>query len=527
MFSAFQRSAAQHGELLAIRDGATRVTYGSLLARVRVLARALMAQGIAKGDRIAIWAVNHAPWIETALAIQAAGGVLVPLSTRLRGGEVAAVLERSEARLLFCDAGFGPYDFPASLAECDLPELGQIITFAPVAAAKSGVREVISLDTFASQAAPVLDEALDARIASILPDDWADMLFTSGTTGLPKGVPMTQRQSLIACHQQQVDICHFEPGDVFPVIFPFAHNAGYRAGWQASLLYGVTVVPVRASDPAELLDLFSEVRATYVPAVPTVFQSIIDNPRLPEFDLSSIRLAAVGGTDVPVELVRAMQSRLGVQAVVAGYGMTEAAGSITSCRAGDPPDVVANTAGSPLSNLEVVCLDDELRPVARNVQGQIAVRGPQVLKAYYSDDAATAASFTADGFFLTGDVGILDDAGNLRITDRLKDMYLCGGFNVYPAEVERVMRGIAGVADVAVVGVADSRLGQVGRAFVVPRGPDLVTAAAVVAFCKDNLANYKVPRFVTFIDELPRNAVGKVQKAELRAYPDHGSPRQG
>ena len=283
-----------------------------------------------------------------------------------------------------------------------------------------------------------------------------------------------------------------------------------------SLLYGVTIVPVRTYDVLELLKLFQKVRPTYVPAPPAIFRGILDEPRFAEFDLSSIRNAQTGGTDVPVELIREMRERLGVQNVTTGYGMTECAGSITTCRPGDPDEVVARTAGSPLSNLEVLILDADLRPLPAGSQGQIAVRGPQVLHGYLDDTEATRNAFTPDGFFLTGDVGVFNPHGNLTITDRLKDMYLVGGFNCYPAEIEATLRKLDGVAEVAVVGVPDARLGEVGRAFLVRRPDAELTEAQVIAWSREQMANYKVPRSVIFVDALPRNSTGKVLKAELR-----------
>ena len=521
IYQAFIASAQQHGDRLAVWDGDQKVTYGELVERSQRVGRALMAAGVKKGDPVGIWAVNRLEWVEAGLGVQAAGGVIIPLGTRLRGPEVASILARAGAKALFCDDRFGDYSFPGSLAKHALPALENIVVFgdpakaAPPADARPAA-PVTPFAQFLDRAEQVAPAELAARTAGVTSEDVVDMLFTSGTTGQPKGVPMTHSQSLVACEIQQLDISNFVPGDVFAVIFPFAHNAGYRAGWQVSLLNGVTVVPVRTYDVLEILQLIQKVKATYFPAPPTIFRGMLDEPRLVEFDLSSIRNAQTGGTDVPVQLIRDMRERLGVQNVTTGYGLTECAGSVTSCRPGDPDEVVARTAGSVLSNLEVRILDADDQPLPVGAQGQIAVRGPQVLHGYLNDPEANRKSFTPDGFFLTGDVGVFDADGNLTITDRLKDMYLTGGFNCYPAEIESVLRKLDGVADVAVVGVPDSRLGEVGRAFIVRRPGAELTEAQVIAWCREEMANYKVPRAIVFLEALPRNTMGKVLKAELR-----------
>lgn len=513
LYKEFQRSVRTHRDRIAIRSGTGDLTYGALEQASREVAQALVDLGIERGDRIAIWGVNSAEWVIAALAIQAVGGVLVPIGTRLRAREAKGIIEDSGTRLVFCDRAFAGYDYVEALQGAGIACLEHIV----VLDEDGDGNGVTSLPALRHRGAGVDGAVLDQRIALGSGDDLADIIFTSGTTGKPKGVPMTCAQSLIACRAQQDDISRFTPEDVFAVTFPFAHNAGYRAGWQIALLHGVRIIPVRVFEPGALLQLIERERVTFLPTVVAVTQGIVDHPDRARTDLSSLRIISTGGTTIPVKLIEDLRACLGAATEVqSGYGLTETAGSVSSTSAGDPAEVVAKTVGRPLRTLEVKIVGPDHGELPRGTVGEIAVRGPQVLKGYYNNPEATAQAFTADGFFLTGDAGSLDEAGNIRITDRIKDMYLAGGFNCYPAEIEHVLRTMPGVAQVAIIGVDDDRLGQVGKAFVVRQGGAAIDEAGVIAWCRAEMANYKVPRSVVFLDALPLNATGKVDKVSLR-----------
>jgi HIP---CoA ligase len=512
LFPAFTASAIRHPTATAVRDGGRDITYGDLHQLGRRAGRGLMALGVEKGDRVAIWAVNHADWVIAGLGIQAAGAVLVLIGSRLKGAEAAAILRRSGCKAICMDAGFAGYDFVAALRDEDLPELTSRVVFGP-----DHGSDVVAWNSVIAQGDRIEDAALDARMASVSPDDIADIIFTSGTTGQPKGVPMTHQQSLIACEQQQLCVTRFGDRETYAVLFPFAHNAGYRAGWQAGLLAGTRIIPVRDYGSRAILDMIEQERVSVLQMAPTLFQALLDDPTLDERDLSCLRYAATGGTTIPVDLVTRMRLQLGARQVGTGYGLTETAGSVSNTAPGDSDEAVATTTGRALQNLEVRILDREQREVPIGEPGEIAVRGPQVLNGYYQDPQATANAFTSEGFFLTGDVGLFTPERNLRITDRIKDIYLCGGFNCYPAEIEGVLRGHEGIADVAVVGIPDARLGEVGCAFVVRRLGIDVSGDAIIAWAKPRMANYKVPRSVIMIEALPLNATGKVNKVALRA----------
>lgn len=513
LFPAFVASARRHPSATAIRDDGRDTGYADLHRIARQAARALMALGIIKGDRVAIWAVNHADWVIAGLGIQAAGATLVPVGTRLKGAEAGAILRRAECKAIFVDAEISGYDVVAALRVEELPELTTRVVFGT----GGGTGGILGWTAFMAHGDRTDDTALDARIASVTAKDTADIVFTSGTTGQSKGVPITHAQSLIACAQQQACATRFEPGETFAVMYPFAHNAGYRAGWQAGLLNGVRILPARAYDPGAILDMIERERVAVLPMVPTLYQAILDDPTLRHRDLTSLRYAATGAATIPVQLIARMRSELGARQVATGYGLTEAAGSVSNTVEGDSDEVVATTTGRALANLEIRILDRQQRDIADGEPGEIAVRGPQVTHGYYRDAEATAQAFTSDGFLLTGDVGLFTPGRNLKITDRIKDMYLCGGFNCYPAEIEGWLRGHDAVADVAVVGVPDARLGEVGRAFLVVKPGKAIGEEAIIAWAKARIANYKVPRSVVVVAALPRNAMGKVDKAALRA----------
>jgi acyl-CoA synthetase (AMP-forming)/AMP-acid ligase II len=274
-------------------------------------------------------------------------------------------------------------------------------------------------------------------------------------------------------------------------------------------------------DVDRVLETIGRERITMLPGPPTLYQSILDHPRRGEHDLSSLRLAVTGAAVVPVELIRRMRSELTFRTVLTAYGLTESTGVVTMCRQGDEPEVIATTSGRAIPGIEVAVVGDEpaAAPLPVGEPGEIVVRGYTVMRGYFEDPEATAEAIDAGGWLHTGDIGVMDPAGNVRITDRKKDMFIVGGFNAYPAEIEGMLLRHAGVAQVAVVGMPDERLGEVGVAFVVPRpSADPGTLAEdLAAWARGTMANYKVPRRVEVVEALPLNASGKVLKTELRA----------
>jgi len=297
---------------------------------------------------------------------------------------------------------------------------------------------------------------------------------------------------------------------------PFFHSFGYKAGIVVSLLTGATVVPMAVFDAGAMLRMIEDHQITVLPGAPAIYQAMLESPDREKRDLSSLRFAVTGAAVVPVALVERMQSELSFDLVLTAFGMTECVVG-TMCRRGDPPELVAGTCGRVVPGLEVRIAkpgtNDEL-PVGE--EGELLFRGDNVMLGYLDDPDATAETIDTDGWLHTGDIGRVDESGYLKITDRLKDVFFVGGFNVYPAEVEQVLARLDGVVESAVVGVPDQRLGEVGKVFVVRRAGSSLSEDDVIAYAKERLANFKVPRHVEMVDALPRNLAGKVLKRELR-----------
>jgi acyl-CoA synthetase (AMP-forming)/AMP-acid ligase II len=528
-----QDAAARFGESEAVvdRNGpggtTTRWSFDQLADEVATATRAVVANGIEPGDRVAIWAPNCAEWIVAALGAVGAGAVLVALNTRYKGSEAAYILRASGARMLFTVQGFLGTDYPGLLDEAaaageSVPALERVVVLRTdaiddgVVATTAGARAVGWAD-FLAEAERCEAEVAAGRTASISPEDLSDLVFTSGTTGHPKGAMTTHGQSL-RTFATWSEVVGLRAGDRYLIVNPFFHTFGYKAGILACLMAGATMVPEPVFDVDVVLQRVSDERISVLPGPPTIFQSILDHPKRDAYDLATLRLVVTGAAVVPVELVEALWSDLGIETVLTAYGLTEATGTVTMCRRGDSAAVISATSGRAIPDVEVRVVDAEGDAVASGGAGEILVRGYNVMSGYFCDPDATAAAIDAAGWLHTGDVGFLDGGGNLTITDRLKDMYVSGGFNVYPAEVEAVLRRHPGVGQVAVIGVPDHRMGEVGLAVVVPiAGADpSALGDELPDLAREQLANFKVPRRVEVVDVLPTNASGKVLKRELR-----------
>ena len=523
-----QDAAARFGEAEAIVDlhgpggTITRWSFDRLAEEVATATRAVMARGIEPGDRVAIWAPNCAEWVVAALGAVGAGAVLVPLNTRYKGAEAAYILRASGARLLFTVQGFLGTDYPAMLDEAisagdPVPALEAVIVLRTDDAGTPVTGGAVAWDDFLAGAERCEPDVAAGRTASITPDDVCDLVFTSGTTGNPKGAMTTHSQTL-RTFATWAEVVGLRAGDRYLIVNPFFHTFGYKAGILACLMAGATMVPEPVFDVGVILQRVSEERISVLPGPPTIFQSILDHPERSSFDLSTLRLVVTGAAVIPVELIESLWSDLGIETVLTAYGLTEATGTVTMCRQGDSAEIIATTSGRAIPDVEVRIIDADGNELDVGEQGEIVVRGYNVMSGYLDAPEATAEAIDRGDWLHTGDIGFLDDAGNLAITDRLKDMYVSGGFNVYPAEVEAVLRRHPGVAQVSVIGIPDRRMGEVGLAVVVPApGADAeAVATALPGFAKDQLANFKVPRRVEVVDALPTNASGKVLKRELR-----------
>lgn len=487
--------------------------YAELDRQADRVAKALIADGAMPGARAAIWAPNMWEWIAAAIGIQRAGGVMVPLNTRLKGGEVADVVRRGDIARLFVIGDFLGRYYPAMLRDEAMPGLRRRIVLRATPGQPGHGEE--SWDDFLALADKTPDAALAEREAGVTPDSIADLMFTSGTTGAPKGAIFDHRRSL-GGGRAWANISRQTEDDRYCVFGPFSHNASYKAGWVAGLMTGSTLYWPEAYDAVSILDLIASNRITVMAAPPTVFQEMLAHPNWRDWDISSYRFLSTGATVVPIELMKRLQAETSIREITTGYGMTECCGSATHTRPGDPMERVAYTVGTAIEGTEIAIAGPDGRPAAVGEQGEVLIRDDKLLIEYLDNPEATRATLDAEGWLHSGDVGYLDAEGYLRLTDRLKDMYIVGGFNVYPAEIEKQMSGLPGIFQSAIVGVPDQRLGEVGHAFIVRDAGSTLTAEEVLAWSKANLANYKVPRGVTFIDALPMNSTGKVIKYALK-----------
>jgi acyl-CoA synthetase (AMP-forming)/AMP-acid ligase II len=506
-------------EIEALVDGHLRLTYAELADQVFAVARAAIGAGIRRGDRVAIWAPNGHRWVLSALGLLSAGAIVVPVNTRFKGREARYVMAKSAARALFVDNGFLGNDYVAMLAAED------------PAGGPSGPELVIRLDLDAEdpdQAGGGLPwsrflalgdlvggaETLQ-RIEEVRPGDVSEIIFTSGTTGLPKGVMLTHGQS-VRLYLSWTEILGLRAGDRYLISLPLFHTGGNKSGMVACLLRGATMIPQAVFEVEATMRLIQQERVSVMLAPPTVFSSLLDHPARGRYDLSSLRRGATGAAVVPIAMVERVQKELPFETFLTAYGLTECCGTATMCWPTDDSRTVSATSGRAVPGVELRVVDAGGGTLPPDEPGEVLIRGYNVTAGYLDDDHASRQVVDADGWLHTGDIGMLDAAGNLRITDRLKDMFIVGGFNVYPAEIEQLLARHEGVSEVAVVGVPDVRLGEVGRAYVIPRPTNTAGESEIIAWCRDRLANFKVPRSVVFVEALPRNASGKVLKRRLR-----------
>ena len=500
------RSAAEKfGDSTAYAMDGRTLTFAELHDLVRRTAAVYRSHGVQPGGRVVLWAPNSIDWVVAGLAATYAGGILVPANSRYTAHEVADIIERTDATTVVVADGF--------LGRTQIADLREVAPLAPVIA-------LADIGALAAQAKDADLAAVEAAADAVGPDDVADILFSSGTTGRPKGVLSAHQQS-VAAGASWAAVGEVSDTDRYLVISPFFHSYGYKIGIIVGLLHGCAIYPMQVFDADAALALIESERITMVPGAPAIFLGLLESPAFATTDTSSLRFANTGAANVPVALVERLQSELNFDLVITAFGMTECVVA-TMCRRGDSDETIATTCGRAIDGIETAVADPETgEHLPPGEEGELLLRGSQVMLGYLDDPAATAEAIDADGWLHTGDVGVLDENGYLRITDRLKDMYICGGFNVYPAEVEQALTRLDGVVDVAVIGIPDERLGEVGKAFVVRRdesGPD---EESVIAFSRERLANFKAPREVVFVDALPRNLSGKVLKNELREGSSH------
>lgn len=502
-----KRAAETYQNQAFLEDGNTRISFADFAHQTEQVASALHSKGIEKGDRVAVWAPNTVEWVIAAIGAQCAGAILVTLNTRYKGSEAAYILRASRAKALFSIGQFLGSDYPAQLEGETLPDLEHLITLPSPAPSRV---PSLSWEQLLEGAGSHKSE-----IAAVQGEDISDILFTSGTTGNPKGVMTCHKQNLRAFTTFS-DILGLTEGDRYLVINPFFHSFGYKAGILACLIKGVTLLPHAVFDPDSVLQRIAADKISVMPGPPTLFQSLLAHPKLAEYNISTLKRATTGAAVIPVELIHKMKDVLGFETVITAYGLTESCGLVTMCRQGDSAEIIATTSGRAIPDVELRCVDSDNNEVSRGEPGEIVFRGFNVMQGYFENDEATRDTIDNDGWLHTGDIGVMDQDGNLKITDRLKDMFITGGFNCYPAEIEKLISAREDITMCAVIGIPDERMGEVAMAFLVTKPNASLTEAEFIAWCRDTMANYKVPRKVAFVESLPLNASGKVVKPELK-----------
>jgi acyl-CoA synthetase (AMP-forming)/AMP-acid ligase II len=496
-------AAAAWPDELACVDGDRRVTFRELRDEVVRAAAALAASGLQKDDALALWGPNSLEWLTVSLGASYIGARVVPLNTRYRADEAADILCRSRARMLFTVNRFLGYDYLTALrsSTIELPHLREAVLL------RGEGEGATSFGAF-------LGRAGSLPRTTVAGDDVSHIQYTSGTTGRAKGALLCHR-AMVGTTRDWAANVELARGDRYLIVSPFFHISGHKTGVLACLTAGATMYPQPVFDPIVVMQRVQDERITVLPGPPTIYQTLLEHPRRADFDLSSLKLAVTGAASIPAVLIGRMFGELGFDRVITAYGITETTGVVTMCRPGDDNETIASTSGRVVPGVEIKIapMDEGTRNDAAT--GEILVRGYNVMRGYLDDPAATNEAIDDEGWFHSGDVGWLDDAGNLRITDRIKDLFIVGGFNVYPAEIEATMLTHPAVAEVAVVGAPDDRMGEVGVAFVVARYP--IDGDELIAWCREHLANFKAPRRIHFVDALPVNASGKVTMFELRA----------
>ena len=520
--SLLRSQAARYPGEVAVADGPVRISAGALREQAQEFARALMALGAGAGDRVALWAPNGWQWVIAACGIWDAGAVVVPLSTRYKAIEAGDMLSRTGASILVANARFLGSDYLRMLAA----EFGGPADGRPVKGL-TDLRNILVLDgpgtppyvhgydEIAELAQAVDPDQAEARACAVRGEDVFSILATSGTTGEPKGVMLSSAQILRA-YWDWSDIVGLRAGDRYPIVSPFAHGFGINAGLLASLMRLAQMHPIAVFDPDHALELIESARLSILAGPPALFARLLSRDDLADHDISSLRVAVVGAAAVPTQLVRQMLDVLGFERVVNAYGLMEGS-FVTATRTEDPIEVVAATAGRPAPGMEVLIVDGSGHPLPSGERGEILVRGYGVMCGYWNAPGLTREAVDSDGWLHTGDIGVCDERGNLSIVDRKKEMFIVAGFNAYPAEIENLLARHPAVAQVGVVGIPDSRSGEVGCAFVVPAPGAELAPETLIAWARQSMSNYKVPRRVFVVPELPLTSNGKVDKAALRA----------
>ncbi len=507
-------------DYLAIVHGDQRLTWGEVADESKRIARAMLGWGLGVGDHVALWLPNHPEWLVLWLAAVRIGVTVVPVNTKYKPAEAAYVIAKSDAKMLFIEETFLDTNYVAAF-ECicpdwrpdnrhsdHLPMLRDVV----VLGASAGPE---SYSEFLQLADDVPDVRLCAAQDTVPFDTNVIIVFTSGTTGFPKGVMHTH--DVLRMVDTVARWFEIGPEDRILGHMPLFHVSGVFSSFMLALVTGGALIQLDRWSAPKALELIEAERVTVLSGIPTHFADLLAHPDLADYDTMSLRTGWIGGTYIPVDVVRGAAEVLGMEALLPVYGLTEATSCTTLGRKADPQESLLLGKGVTLGGYEVAVVDPDTRtPVGVGTVGEVAIRGYVVMKGYYKDPEATAAVMDANGWFYTGDLGAFDAAGYLAITGRRSAKFIVGGNNVHPADIERVLMDCDGVKAACVVPRPDERLGEVAVAFVEVAHGHPQSEEEVLAHARDRLAPFKVPRHVVFVDGWSMTSTGKVNLADLQ-----------
>lgn len=513
-------------DALVYPDRGLRYSYKKFLQVCDQFAKGLMKLGIKKGENVAIWATNVPEWVITQFGSPRMGAVLVTVNTNYKVFELEYLLKQSDSTTLIMIEGTKTSNYIDMIYEL-CPELNHCKPGQLVSERLPFLKNVILIgekkypgmfrwEEVMKMGEEVTDEELAARRATLEPDDVINMMYTSGTTGFPKGVMLTHH-NLIANACGLAECMNLGPADRLCIPVPFFHCFGCVIGTMSSVVSGTAMVPVEVFDARKVLETIEKERCTAVHGVPTMFIMELELLEKEKFDTSSLRTGVMAGSPCPIEVMKKVVNIMGAREIVITYGQTEASPGITNTRTDDPLELRVSTVGRALPGVEVKIVNPETgEEVPPGVQGEICARGYNIMKGYYKMPEATAAAIDKDGWLHTGDLGVMDENGYCKITGRLKDMIIRGGENIYPREIEEFLYTHPAVKDVQVVGVPSAKYGEEVMAFIQLKKGQKATSEEIQSFCEGKIARYKIPKYIAFVDSYPVTASGKIQKYKLR-----------